>query len=132
MFLFFSLERKETFSRCILPSFYFFYSFVCFRFSVILVQLKDNIGVPCSFSVFNDAVIMLIFYLQKALCLKLSLDKFATNIKKVLKKNIYILCCFYKLFIILQKDNSVITPFSLLFFSLIIPLFSTVLFLFIY
>ena len=49
----------------------------------------DNIGVPCSFSVFNDAVIMLIFYLQKALCLKLSLDKFATNIKKVLKKNIY-------------------------------------------
>lgn len=130
MFLFFSLERKETFSRCILPSFYFFYSFVCFRFSVILVQLKDNIGVPCSFSVFNDAVIMLIFYLQKALCLKLSLDKFATNIKKVLKK--YILCCFYKLFIILQKDNSVITPFSLLFFSLIIPLFSTVLFLFIY
>ena len=86
MFLFFSLERKETFSRCILPS---FYSFVCFRFSVILVQLKDNIGVPCSFSVFNDAVIMLIFYLQKALCLKLSLDKFATNIKKVLKKNIY-------------------------------------------
>lgn len=132
MFLFFSLERKETFSRCILPSFYFFYSFVCFRFSVILVQLKDNIGVPCSFSVFNDAVIMLIFYLQKALCLKLSLDKFATNIKKVLKKKIYILCCFYKLFIILQKDNSVITPFSLLFFSLIIPLFSTVLFLFIY
>lgn len=132
MFLFFSLERKETFSRCILPSFYFFYSFVCFRFSVILVQLKDNIGVPCSFSVFNDAVIMLIFYLQKALCLKLSLDKFATNIKKVLKKNIYILCCFYKLFIILQKDNSVITPFSLLFFSLIIPLFSIVLFLFIY
>lgn len=130
MFLFFSLERKETFSRCILPSFYFFYSFVCFRFSVILVQLKDNIGVPCSFSVFNDAVIMLIFYLQKALCLKLSLDKFATNIKKVLK--IYILCCFYKLFIILQKDNSVITPFSLLFFSLIIPLFSIVLFLFIY
>ena len=74
---------------------------------------------------------MLIFYLQKALCLKLSLDKFATNIKKVLKK-IYILCCFYKLFIILQKDNSVITPFSLLFFSFIIPLFSTVLFLFIY
>jgi|GEM_PF-3666320 hypothetical protein len=74
---------------------------------------------------------MLIFYLQKALCLKLSLDKFATNIKKVLKK-IYILCCFYKLFIILQKDNSVITPFSLLFFSLIIPLFSIVLFLFIY
>ncbi len=132
MFLFFSLERKETFSRCILPSFYFFYSFVCFRFSVILVQLKDNIGVPCSFSVFNDAVIMLIFYLQKALCLKLSLDKFATNIKKVLKKKIYILCCFYKLFIILQKDNSVITPFSLLFFSLIIPLFSIVLFLFIY
>lgn len=74
---------------------------------------------------------MLIFYLQKALCLKLSLDKFATNIKKVLKK-IYILCCFYKLFIILQKNNSVITPFSLLFFSLIIPLFSIVLFLFIY
>jgi len=74
---------------------------------------------------------MLIFYLQKALCLKLSLDKFATNIKKVLEK-IYILCCFYKLFIILQKDNSVITPFSLLFFSLIIPLFSIVLFLFIY
>ena len=132
MFLFFSLERKETFSRCILPSFYFFYSFVCFRFSVILVQLKDNIGVPCSFSVFNDAVIMLIFYLQKALCLKLSLDKFATNIKKVLKKKYTILCCFYKLFIILQKDNSVITPFSLLFFSLIIPLFSIVLFLFIY
>ncbi len=74
---------------------------------------------------------MLIFYLQKALCLKLSLDKFATNIKKVLKK-IYILCCFYKLFIILQKDNSVITTFSLLFFSLIISLFSIVLFLFIY
>lgn len=44
---------------------------------------------PCSFSVFNDAVIMLIFYLQKALCLKLSLDKFATNIKKVLKKYIF-------------------------------------------
>ena len=75
---------------------------------------------------------MLIFYLQKALCLKLSLDKFATNIKKVLKKKIYILCCFYKLFIILQKDNSVITTFSLLFFSLIISLFSIVLFLFIY
>lgn len=32
---------------------------------------------------------MLIFYLQKALCLKLSLDKFATNIKKVLKKYIF-------------------------------------------
>ena len=74
---------------------------------------------------------MLILYLQKALCLKLSLDIFATNIEKVLKK-IYILCCFYKLFIILQKDNSVITPFSLLFFSLIISLFSIVLFLFIY
>ena len=85
----FSCLYRKGFQCSILPSFYFFYSFVCFRFSVILVQLKDNIGVPCSFSVFNDAVIMLIFYLQKALCLKLSLDKFATNIKKVLKKNIY-------------------------------------------
>ena len=131
MFLFFSLERKETFLKCILPSFYFFYSFVCLRFSIISVQLKDNIGVACCLSAFKNAVIMLIFYLQKALCLKLSLDKFATNIKKVLKK-IYILCCFYKLFIILQKDNSVITPFSLLFFSLIISLFSIVFFLFIY
>ena len=87
MFLFFSLERKETFLKCILPSFYFFYSFVCLRFSIISVQLKDNIGVACCLSAFKNAVI--IFYLQKALCLKLSLDKFATNIKKVLKKNIY-------------------------------------------
>ena len=131
MFLFFSLERKETFLKCILPSFYFFYSFVCLRFSIISVQLKDNIGVACCLSAFKNAVIMLIFYLQNTLCLKLSLDIFATNIEKVLKK-IYILCCFYKLFIILQKDNSVITPFSLLFFSLIISLFSIVLFLFIY
>lgn len=38
---------------------------------------------------------MLILYLQKALCLKLSLDIFATNIEKVLKK-IYI---FYVVFI---------------------------------
>jgi len=29
------------------------------------------------------------FMVQKALCLKLSLDIFATNIEKVLKKNIY-------------------------------------------
>lgn len=69
---------------------------------------------------------MLIFYLQKALCLKLSLDKFATNIKKVLKK-IYILCCFYKLFIILQKDNSVITPFSsFVFFPYYPPVFDCI------
>lgn len=32
---------------------------------------------------------MLILYLQKALCLKLSLDIFATNIEKVLKKYIF-------------------------------------------
>ena len=70
MFLFFSLERKETFLKCILPSFYFFYSFVCLRFSIISVQLKDNIGVACCLSAFKNAVIMLIFYLQKALCLK--------------------------------------------------------------
>ena len=84
MFLFFSLERKETFLKCILPSFYFFYSFVCLRFSIISVQLKDNIGVACCLSAFKNAVIMLIFYLQKALCLKLSLDKFATNDKCLL------------------------------------------------
>ncbi len=129
MFLFFSLERKETFLKCILPSFYFFYSFVCLRFSIISVQLKDNIGVACCLSAFKNAVIMLIFYLQKALCLKLSLDKFATNIKKVLKK-IYILCCFYKLFIILQKDNSVITPFLFLLFSLLSPCFLTIFFIY--
>ena len=82
MFLFFLFGAKETFSRCILLSFYFFLQ-VCFRFSVILVQLKDNIGVPCSFSVFNDAVIMLIF---QSLCLKLSLDKFATNIEESSEK----------------------------------------------
>lgn len=67
---------------------------------------------------------MLILYLQKALCLKLSLDIFATNIEKVLKKKIYILCCFYKLFIILQKDNSVVTlSFSSLFFPYYLPVF---------
>ena len=90
MFLFFSLERKETFLKCILPSFYFFYSFVCLRFSIISVQLKDNIWVDCCLSAFKNAVIKLIYYLQKALCLKHSLDKFATNIKKFLKK-IYII-----------------------------------------
>ncbi|KWR54847.1 hypothetical protein AA415_01876 [Bacteroides stercoris] len=89
MFLFFSLERKETFLKCILPSFYFFYSFVCLRFSIISVQLKDNIGVACCLSAFKNAVIMLIFYLQNTLCLKLSLDIFATNIEKVLKKYIF-------------------------------------------
>lgn len=129
MFLFFSLERKETFLKCILPSFYFFYSFVCLRFSIILVQLKDNIGVACCLSAFKNAVIMLIFYLQNTLCLKLSLDIFATNIEKVPKK-IYILCCFYKLFIILQKDNSVITPFLFLLFSLLSPCFLTIFFIY--
>ena len=89
MFLFFSLKRKETFFRCILPSSYFILQFCLLSFFLILVQLKDNIGVACCLSAFKNAVIMLIFYLQKALCLKLSLDKFATNIKKVLKKNIY-------------------------------------------
>ena len=69
MFLFFSLKRKETFFRCILPSSYF------------ILQFR--------WLYFKDAVIMLILYLQKALCLKLSLDIFATNIEKVLKKNIY-------------------------------------------
>lgn len=91
MFLFFSLERKETFLKCILPSFYFFYSFVCLRFSIISVQLKDNIGVACCLSAFKNAVIMLILYLQKALCLKLSLDIFATNIEKVRKNYIFYL-----------------------------------------
>lgn len=130
MFLFFSLERKETFLKCILPSFYFFYSFVCLRFSIISVQLKDNIGVACCLSAFKNAVIMLIFYLQNTLCLKLSLDIFATNIEKVPKKKIYILCCFYKLFIILQKDNSVITPFLFLLFSLLSPCFLTIFFIY--
>lgn len=65
MFLFFSLERKETFLKCILPSFYFFYSFVCLRFSIISVQLKDNIGVACCLSAFKNAVIMLIFLFTK-------------------------------------------------------------------
>jgi len=129
MFLFFSLERKETFLKCILPSFYFFYSFVCLRFSIISVQLKDNIGVACCLSAFKNAVIMLIFYLQNTLCLKLSLDIFATNIEKVLKK-IYILCCFYKLFIILQKDNRAITPFLFLLFSLLSPCFLTIFFIY--
>ena len=129
MFLFFSLERKETFLKCILPSFYFFYSFVCLRFSIISVQLKDNIGVACCLSAFKNAVIMLIFYLQNTLCLKLSLDIFATNIEKVPKKK-YILCCFYKLFIILQKDNSVITPFLFLLFSLLSPCFLTIFFIY--
>lgn len=129
MFLFFSLERKETFLKCILPSFYFFYSFVCLRFSIILVQLKDNIGVACCLSAFKNAVIMLIFYLQNTLCLKLSLDIFATNIEKVPKK-IYILCCFYKLFIILQKDNRAITPFLFLLFSLLSPCFLTIFFIY--
>lgn len=54
-------------------------------------KLKFCFTRPCP----KNAVIMLILYLQKALCLKLSLDIFATNIEKVLKK-IYILCCFYK------------------------------------
>lgn len=129
MFLFFSLERKETFLKCILPSFYFFYSFVCLRFSIISVQLKDNIGVACCLSAFKNAVIMLIFYLQNTLCLKLSLDIFATNIEKVPKK-IYILRCFYKLFIILQKDNRVITPFLFLLFSLLSPCFLTIFFIY--
>lgn len=129
MFLFFSLERKETFLKCILLSFYFFYSFVCLRFSIISVQLKDNIGASCCLSAFKNAVIMLIFYLQNTLCLKLSLDIFATNIEKVPKK-IYILCCFYKLFIILQKDNSVITPFLFLLFSLLSPCFLTIFFIY--
>ena len=129
MFLFFSLERKETFLKCILPSFYFFYSFVCLRFSIISVQLKDNIGVACCLSAFKNAVIMLIFYLQNTLCLKLSLDIFATNIEKVPKK-IYILCCFYKLFIILQKDNRAITPFLFLLFSLLSPCFLTIFFIY--
>ena len=129
MFLFFSLERKETFLKCILPSFYFFYSFVCLRFSIILVQLKDNIGVAYCLSAFKNTVIMLIFYLQNTLCLKLSLDIFATNIEKVPKK-IYILCCFYKLFIILQKDNRAITPFLFLLFSLLSPCFLIIFFIY--
>jgi hypothetical protein len=109
MFLFFSLERKETFLKCILPSFYFFYSFVCLRFSIISVQLKDNIGVACCLSAFKNAVIMLIFYLQKALCLKLSLDIFATNIEKVPKKikypiNLPLKICMNIFFLILKKN----------------------------
>ena len=66
---------------------------------------------------------MLILYLQKALCLKLSLDIFATNIEKV-PKELYILSCFYQEFIILQKDNSVVTlSFSSLFFPYYLPVF---------
>lgn len=58
---------------------------------LLLPQLcvKVNIGISRRWLYFKDAVIMLILYLQKALCLKLSLDIFATNIEKVLKKNIY-------------------------------------------
>lgn len=89
MFLFFSLKRKETFFRCILPSSYFILQFCLLSFFVILVLYKVNIGISRRWLYFKDAVIMLILYLQKALCLKLSLDIFATNIEKVLKKNIY-------------------------------------------
>lgn len=42
MFLFFSLKRKETFFRCILPSSYFILQFCLLSFFVILVLYKGK------------------------------------------------------------------------------------------